>query len=625
MNYCIINRHRLYPAVGNSIKITYENPIIKDRDAQTMEIEFPLDIHQNRLFFGSTDRLDTTKAERTFDDAALYSDDSCVIRGRATVTAYTDTAVKLQIKSGIAVSEFSDYADTYIDQLTYATIFDGIDYINQTVKTAVGIDRFSIDTYRLCPVYDESNDVWLNMPTYKAYTDDNSQQQWQRGFNKPLAPQPSLRYVLRTVLKALGYTLAKDQIIDQYPWCDLYILNFRPATTIALSLPHWSVQTLLKEFRRLFNVAFVFDTASHTATIVSTAAATNDAHHEAADDFSTDYDEDGIEYYAASNIAYNLSDCSEWEHPDIEEETLASLTVKDYNSDAAIPSDTTLTEQQRRTTLFRIASPICDNTTQGSRYVYYKLDTAADDGDTYQLDGHAGQFQHLTREAASDSTVKLNLVPACVRKLRCKDLYFYNTPGPLSRSYSKLSLDIIVPTSTNDEELSQSSDPSSLANTVTVEDIIENDASATQDEAERIELYFIDSQRTAEATVCEKSGKTNLGTRVDYTNFPETWPTYRVTVGYPADNACGSFSLDHQPIRSDGSLVPHIGQLHSQAKQIDNHIQLTIKFLLNDGKLPDPKATYVFRGKRYIADKIELTVTDSGLSPLATGYFYALT
>ena len=71
MNYCIINGYRIYPSLGNSIKVTKENSLIKDRDAQTMEIEFPLSIFANRKFFGSLNRIDVMKRAVEYKDCIL--------------------------------------------------------------------------------------------------------------------------------------------------------------------------------------------------------------------------------------------------------------------------------------------------------------------------------------------------------------------------------------------------------------------------------------------------------------------------------------------------------------------------------------------------------------------------
>lgn len=634
MNYCIINRHRLYPSVSNNIKVTYENPLIKDRDAQTMEIEFPLSIQQNRDFFGSPDRLEVSKPSTVYDSAALYAGDLLVISGKATVTDYTSTSVKLQIKSGLSVAEFSDYEDTYIDQLSgYPMIY----YKGQYIKTTLDFpdtdgSSVTVELYKLPVVYDETNSVYGNLPCLRAYTDSDGQRQWKQSTFYPILPQPNLLMVVRSVLSQLGYTLQRG-ILHQSPWRNLYILNYRPGITLQQCLPHWSVKTLLQQLRRLFNVAVVIDEQLKTATLTPWADEQQTDAYEAADDFSTDYDEDGIEYLGSSNISYNLSDSGEWTNPDIPEETLSAITVREYATIAAVLADDTLTDTDRQLSLFRIKNADIYKPLYCHPLMYYIHSDVTNDGgqttvksDSISLMGRAGLFQHLTRESGSESEVQLLMVPAAIAfDEEVTSVRFYPfPPGDKNANWTAaLKLKLNVVTSTNDQTtlVQGETAPGDTGGLITVEDILDYDTSTTQDEAERMELFFIDPSRTAYAEVTEKpSGLYSILT-YDYTNFPEKPPIPHVTVGYPGREACGSFVLDRIPTYN-GKEIPSIRSFHAAAKQIDNHVQIVAKIKV--AAIPDPKHQFLIRGKRYIADKVEITVTQRGLSPIATAYLYEI-
>ena len=49
------------------IKIVKENPYITQSDSYTLDVSLPLDILQNRIFFGNLQRLDTTKSNTEYD------------------------------------------------------------------------------------------------------------------------------------------------------------------------------------------------------------------------------------------------------------------------------------------------------------------------------------------------------------------------------------------------------------------------------------------------------------------------------------------------------------------------------------------------------------------------------
>ena len=55
---------------------------------------------------------------------------------------------------------------------------------------------------------------------------------------------------------------------------------------------------------------------------------------------------------------------------------------------------------------------------------------------------------------------------------------------------------------------------------------------------------------------------------------------------------------------------------------IDKNNCQTIKFITD--KIPDPSDIYIFHNKKYICEKIEMEVTDEGVSKEKTGYFYEI-
>ena len=61
MIYCTINGKTVYPESGTSIKITLENPYLKEEGSHTYEISFPLSIPENRAVFGCVHRYDVSK------------------------------------------------------------------------------------------------------------------------------------------------------------------------------------------------------------------------------------------------------------------------------------------------------------------------------------------------------------------------------------------------------------------------------------------------------------------------------------------------------------------------------------------------------------------------------------
>ena len=71
MIYCNIEGHTVYPLNTDKIKVTLENQYLKDSSEYTYNISFPMDIMENRLFFGNINRIDVRKNKINYDICRL--------------------------------------------------------------------------------------------------------------------------------------------------------------------------------------------------------------------------------------------------------------------------------------------------------------------------------------------------------------------------------------------------------------------------------------------------------------------------------------------------------------------------------------------------------------------------
>lgn len=575
MNFCIINGHKVFPALGKSIKITKENPLIKDRDAQTMEIEFPLAIYSNRKFFGNLNRIDVAKHSIEYKDCILYARNVLIIKGKATVTTFTNQAVKLQIVSGVRLSGKEDY---------YSSIY--IDEINAYQDVSLGNygkdDKGVESVYALPPVYDETNGVVLNRKDFLRGKDGK----YGEAALQNVAIQPYLTNVVRMVFQYLGYTLDKC-FLDEKPWSDILIYNNRYAITLKGALPHWSVKTFLDEFKKLFNLGFVYDEDEKKVSLNRYFDTFEKVEYECLDEFSTDYDEEGLEYLGASNLAYNLSDAEDNKYADIDEDVLSKFNIKEYVSMSTAQKDLqNMTEAERMTTVFSFT-----NDPFGEKWGYCRKATDDEGNSTFTVTAFAW-FMHVRREENSDNEVLLNMVPAAMHHVEF-DIRIYDIVSFKPIDYSE-KIAFSMPASTNDSEYEETETYSEY---VSVQDYLENgNEPAEKEEAERMELYFLTGNEYAfEVPVIEKE-VTFMTSSNDY--------------------VLGSFRFN------GGMSQNYIGKFHDEKKWIENKEQLVIKFISDD--VPDPKKIFVFRNKRFLCDKIEMEINDTGINKLMTGYFYEM-
>ena len=93
-------------------------------------------------------------------------------------------------------------------------------------------------------------------------------------------------------------------------------------------------------------------------------------------------------------------------------------------------------------------------------------------------------------------------------------------------------------------------------------------------------------------------------------------------IGYIDDKENGK-RLTHCPFRLRETKSPCIVTDAWKNTEIDTRVVHTVQF--KDQAISfDPTATYIIHGRRFACKKIELKITDRGLSPLKTGYFYEI-
>lgn len=71
MIYCILDGDKIYPSLSSNIKITRENPDLKDKGSYTLDVTFPMDIFENRKKFRNMNRIDVSLSNNDYNSATL--------------------------------------------------------------------------------------------------------------------------------------------------------------------------------------------------------------------------------------------------------------------------------------------------------------------------------------------------------------------------------------------------------------------------------------------------------------------------------------------------------------------------------------------------------------------------
>jgi len=614
---CIIDGHEVVPSLRDNIKLTKENPFVNSGGSYTYDVIFPLSILQNVQVFGVAYRHDVSKIVRKFADCRLYADGRLVIRGEGIVTSINEQELRLQIVFAPAGSMYPEiFGSTYIDRMDYMQVdekYKGVE--GRYAKWSE--DRFHKPTVYVTEEIEEKGFIgekgkYVFMLTHIAGTDP---QKWSKQDNTyanhlhmycdeicmtDMAVQPSLLYIIRTVLQNMGYD-PDLSAYDRKPWNDLYIANVTKTIDIAKTLPHWTVQTLLEEFRRLFNAVFVFDEERRTVRLVPNSESGNADVVElrAMDEFESNYDSDGQELLESSNIEFSLSA----NHPDytsISREIMKHYPVADFNDPIELEAwRNSVTERELMTTFIRMHGFSVEDL-----YLYYAriLD------DDHTVIQPAGIFRPLFRDLESTAAVTLRMVPVATETLGGDVnpyMWYERTSDYLFANDTWLKGGIVVPVV--DERPERLSDDGF----VSIYEALDEGESPDKEETEEddiIELMFATDPSTYNAiTDLEKVPR-----------LPKTTSDIYLYDG----GKVASLSLNS----ADG--IDTVGKFHvnhvnnSLSKAVENNNELCFKFLYDD--IPDPTKIYNIRNKLFLCSKIEVSITPDGIDQVKTGYFYEI-
>lgn len=636
MIYCTLDGKVGYPSTSDKIKLTYENQYVNDSGSYTYDISFPMAISENQILFGNIHRFDVKKKIKAFEECRLYADNRLVISGKGTVTSISDSTVKVQIVGGKSRIKYnSSFEKHYIDEFAFPAvkINRGIDVARYKALGLTEIDlsgswshiMIDLTTWNyvgqegvavLDSVYDETNSCFSNyIVSRKYFSNKFIPGLVTNGLKYPtgewltlmtnIAVQPFLMYVLKKILEYEGYTIGRIDI-DKEPWNRLVIASARKTTKINEALPHWTVYKFIDEVRKLFNASFVFDEVEKSVDIVSANELFNNAveEYEAVDEFSCEYDEDGLSNIATSNVEYNLVESENRNSIEcIPQSVLKKFPLKQLdNSVNLLDYAESLPKKERRTTIFR------------QRNTYYIYATADDgSGKEYETLQPCGFFNPLIRDIDSEDTVSLNISPVACALLHPKA---DSDKGWRYNARNMAAYFAFVPSLSNEKETAYD-DMEQDENGeyyITVQDAIDGTEDETEDESEDdVMQVFFQGFEVSNILMGELSS-------FGYADVHEK----EITAGrYPVvytDARANPYvsALDE----GNATLSLEKSAFFSASSGIDKNNLLCIKFISDD--IPDPSRIYVFHNKRFVCQKIEMQVGTEGMERLKTGYFYEI-
>ena len=667
-----LDNHEVFPASGKSIKMTKENPSLTEKGTYSLDIELPLDIATNILFFGPLCRSEVSKDSVKFD-CVIKNDGSTIQSGNATIIKVTDTAVTVQLTEG-RISELpSGIADKYIDEVYIGEIYyaawygaqtefrfyhrltvpyqsyngrsqgaqlrqgeiippppdktflymsfndsqahkviDGKYYWKATGMTENG--KYFASTNRnfvFVPAYNDTASLLKNdIFWWQTEPDTDSFELYQI----PEVPQPRLFYILEKLFFQLGYEVDFSDYSDSI-YKDIYIANARSTRYPNYMLPHWTVKELLDEMKLFLRCDVRTDAVNKTIIFKKQLQGTADISEiEIVDSFSAEIDSDKAgeiesKFIVASNIGYDLSDAHDYDKAD---RILLALYERQPYSVIFTEDWQTWSEEKKAKYLYV--------DTDGTMSCYNK--------DTQRV-VYINQFRDIIVNETED-VKQMKISPVALQMFDFNVLNDYVTKengSPEGWNHYKniecaLETVRLKLTDTRNSGTEITNDLWADINTPIPE---------KSDPEDRLQVFFFNGMQPAGPV---QYGWETINVVIDgqgAVHYQPSGPLYHMTVAPVGwtDNTYKLIKYTQLPysfrIYEGGSPAIKTVATYGESTQLsmDFRTQHTFQFLASTP--PDVSQVFLIRGKKYLCENVEYDITDDGIDPLMTGYFYEIT
>lgn len=248
---------------GFSFEFVRENRLFLGRDGYTLNLAFPMKgCTENIAIFGHINRLDVSNKKLVFDCSIIAPNIS--LHGTVSVVKITNVEVECQFAEGRCSQVQTDpFEETYIDTLDLGkptTLYaDDIDPghawgIIDGEKEEVALPWINND-------YPEAPNNWVKyIDGIYWWADDVNRLSWQ----------PYLIVIAKRICNAIGYTYNFAEW-ESSNWRYLLVCNTLPASwyipEYARALPHWTVTEFFEKLELLMGCEFDFDHKSQSVTM----------------------------------------------------------------------------------------------------------------------------------------------------------------------------------------------------------------------------------------------------------------------------------------------------------------------------------------------------------------------
>ena len=624
----LVNGKKAMLKSGFSFDYVSENRLFLGRDGYTLSMAFPLkDCPENIEIFGQIHRADVTKSKINFECSIISGRTS--LFGTLSVVKISETDVECQFSEGRCAQTVVDpFDDTFINELnlgrqpetgsyTPEQAWRGIAYGNNEVALP-WINEAYPTQFNNWVVYENNSYKWDK----NVYVNRRPTTEHMTSLNAgSLSWQPYLIFIAKKICEAIGYTYDFTEW-ENSDYRYIIICNTLPYTWTEGALrdyksilPKWTVTEFFEKLELLLMCEFDIDHKAGHITFSLSKTKLAQIHPveitDVVDDYSAEIakDSESCDYIGSKRLAYK--ECShamqpfyscDWfiasysnvkEYANVNAIIAANkrhmLTASDGKQYAAYGDGARLTEHSfGEPSVWDATYHLMYSKNDDTYFTFRSIGVHSDasgrrpGGAQMYVLQPINVFGSGSEERDDVDTEEIEFVPVCVNDTHISD---DDDKGYMMfLSFSSYQDDVTD---------SSSSEANTIHQPLPVSSIV---AGKKEDKTEYYDVIYIGFWDGA----VPNHGKTPYP-MIDSVNVTQDW----------------TYFSNHL---SDLRLAGRTRNLNSQIPSINPKQKFKFSWLANE--IPNPRATFFIKGKKYICEKITATFTENGMSQLLKGEFY---
>lgn len=616
-----INNKPVVLKKGSTFEYVAENRLFSGADDYTMEISLPLkDCRQNVEIFGKIFRKDVKPYNIIFECEIM--DKSFYKAGAACITEISESEVKIQFLEGRSAQNFDKtLADIYINELDLGapkitnpaniTPDSAMSVSAQTNYVCLPWVNGSIEDTIIHNEMVEEGGVVNNVANYHYV--------WGKDV-KSLSWQPYLIYITKQILEAVGYSYQFSRWESDPSLRYLLVCNTVPdawdINGFARALPHWTVEEFFAKLEQFMGAEFTFNHKTKSVSMNFSNLVDSSIKpvmiEKVVDEFSVEIDveEDKCEYVEAQNIVYKEQNNEMWKFYSCGWYIDMMVNDEEFHLNTIVECSS-IDDLIAKTQKYRSWNGTSGRSDQGAHNLYH----VADVNMYYVLRYHEYNKVQMSAPARSFFNMQCFLQP-----VNSFGGYIVNDDADAEKNEIELEfVPVAIDYTDKQHKNVMFLYPSAYAEDkefADVEDYWDDSYVPPINSVERIKSGSSNKEKP-EYYDCIflaywDGSKKEFRNNSNYLASPHPF-VESVNIGYIWDVA-----------KFDFSLRLNNGEIARRYRGISLDIRRKHNFRFLADSLPSPRAIFFIKGKRYLCEKMTCTFSESGMSKMIKGVFWAI-